>query len=590
MDSTSLIFSGGRPGKASSVASFFALTLALGTLVVAAFVLFTAFSGWNNLALSMKLRALDPLVEKVPSSNTTRRSRKKPSASPSNLRPRSSSFLYVGKTTPAIKGGVSSVNGAVHTEKVLPGQRTANGTPIFLTRLISVSQSTAISYLSTPRAYGLLRKNMASTSLRVPKRKEPTLPMFTEVFETEEIVWTHDVTKVVNDSPPSLSGGHVTVDRYATYGSVNTPEGIRAAPELSDGSEWLVEELTAHSEDSGINGSAFFLDLNDSSPGHHNYSKRVQRPIFLPEGPPREHKLFASSTSNSELPGASSSPLVLTTALTKTPSSSGTPARQTSLLKKSTTRPATNGRQQPTLQKSHNRMVVQIRESRPTMSFHRPHRHDAVNVTDLPTATEFIYATKNRADRHRDTAIDDMWTRALTGRQDHEGHVPRLSERSPPADDASVPGSPVTLTMLGYSGKVHPTSSTFSLVSATSPRVPDCVTPLVQPLPATIGETEPFVEDVATVTSAGLVTSSRKHDPVVLRTSQGSTGTDIQYGTTHKSHVRKLKVATSKAKIQREATIRSIGDNRRIWKWPTSSNLNSTLPHRLWLRHLVAVV
>ncbi|KAL3194852.1 hypothetical protein MRX96_045880 [Rhipicephalus microplus] len=251
MDSTSLIFSGGRPGKASSVASFFALTLALGTLVVVAFVLFTACSGWNNLVLSMKLRALDPLVEKVPSGNTTRRSRKKPSASPSNLRPHSSSFLYVGNTTPAIKGGVSSVNGAVHTGKVLPSQRTANGTPSFLTRLISVSQSTAISHLSTPRAYDLLRKNIASTSLRVPRRKEPTLSMFTEVFETEEIVWTHDVTEVVNDSPPSLSGGHVTVDRYATYGSMKTPEGIRAAPELSDGSEWLVEELTAHSEDSG---------------------------------------------------------------------------------------------------------------------------------------------------------------------------------------------------------------------------------------------------------------------------------------------------------------------------------------------------
>ncbi|KAL1436548.1 hypothetical protein MTO96_049453 [Rhipicephalus appendiculatus] len=278
MDSTSLIFSGGRSGKVRSLASFFALTLALGTLVVAAFVLFTAFTGWNNLALSMKLRELDPLVAKVPNGNTTRKSRRRPTASPSNLRSHSSPSLYVGSRTPLLKGKVSSVITVVHTGKVWPYPQTANETPSFLTRLVSASRSKPILHLSTPTAYGLLRDNVANTSPRAPKRKERTLPRLTEPFETEESIWTHPVIEAVNDPPPQLSGGHVTVERNVNYESAKTDEGVRAAPVFSDGSEWLVEELAAHSEDSGINGSAFFLELNGSGPRHHNHSKHGQRP------------------------------------------------------------------------------------------------------------------------------------------------------------------------------------------------------------------------------------------------------------------------------------------------------------------------
>ncbi|KAH7947930.1 hypothetical protein HPB52_017082 [Rhipicephalus sanguineus] len=391
MDSTSLIFSGGRPGKASSVASFVALTLALGTLVVAAFVLFTAFTGWSNLAVSMQLRALDPLVAKA-----------------------------------------------------------------------------------------------------------------------------------------------------------KTDEGVRAAPVLSDGSEWLVKELTALSEDASINGSAFFLGLNGSGPRHHNHSKHGQRPIFVPEGPAHEHKIFAGSASTSEQP----SPLTTTTLTTKRSPSSGTSTRQPSVVKTSSMSLTTEGSQQPTMQKSHEGTVVQIRESRLTMSFHRPHRHDAANVTDLPPTSEYTYVTSESAHRRHDGDVDDIRTRASSKGQGHEGHVPRIPERSSPAGDTGSSGSSVILTMPGKSEEVQPTSSTFSFGSAVSPRVPDCTTTSSQPSPVTVGETEPFNEDVEIATSGGLVPSSRKHDHVRSGPPQGTADArDSHYGTTHKSHVRKLKVATLKAII-----------------------------------------
>ncbi|XP_065308313.1 mucin-17-like [Dermacentor albipictus] len=568
MDTSSLIFSGGRPSKTNAVASLFALTLALGTLAVAAFVLFTAFTGWNNLAVRRQLRVLEPLVAKVPNTNTTRRSRRKLTASFSHTLPHSSPSSIVGNRALTLKDKVSSAFTVAHKKSASTSERTVKDTSTFLARLVSASRQTQNPLLSTPIAHGLLNQNTAITLLIAPERKDYAFQGLPEVFTPEENAHAFRAKETAKGTPSHAGPGHVSVVSYTDYeSSAKSRKSARGAPRFSDGSEWPVRELTALPEDYDISRNSFFLGANGSRPRHHNHSQHGQRPIFLPEGPAHEHKIFADRASTTGRPKTSPAPLAIPTPITKGPLYIKTPTRPSSPPRSSET-PPTEANHQPTLLKGHDRTVVRIRPPRPTMPFLRPHTHVTANVTDSLSVTAYTYAGNDSGHQRNHIDGDHIRTGASANGQDHEGHVPGLPERSSPADGASLPRSPATLAAPAKSDKVQPTSRTYSFTATTSPRVSDSSPTSIQHSPTTVDEKEPFTEDGETETSM-VDTNPLKHDHVMPWPSRKPTiASDHHYGITHRSHVRKLKLATVKVIAQRDATVRGPGDRHRIWKGP----------------------